>query len=210
MNIVLFGAPGSGKGTQAKLINKEFGLPQISTGDLFREHISKSTELGVIAKSYIDKGCLVPDELVINLVKDRITQPDCEKGYIIDGFPRTLEQAIQLDKIAKINVVIHIDITINEVEKRALNRRVCPGCGRIFSIANKFVDTCDVCGAKLIQRDDDKIEVVRKRVETYLSLFEPIISFYKKKKILATVLGSGSPESTFEEIKKVIIPFIKK
>jgi adenylate kinase len=209
MKIVLFGAPGSGKGTQAKLINAEFGLPQISTGDLLRSHIAKETELGKIAKEYINKGELVPDKLVIELVKNRIKEEDCKKGYILDGFPRTYEQAIQLDKIDKIDLVLYIDITMHEVEKRALNRRVCPACGKIFSIANKYIENCE-CGAKLVQRDDDRIEVVRERIKTYLAQSEPLIEYYKKKKILFTIFSGETAEMTYKEVKKIILPFFKK
>lgn len=209
MKIVLFGAPGSGKGTQAKLINAEFGLPQISTGDLLRSHIARETELGKIAKGYINKGELVPDKLVIELVKNRIKEKDCKNGYILDGFPRTHEQAVQLDKIDKIDVVVYIDITINEVEKRALNRRVCPACGKIFSIAKKYIESCE-CGVKLVQRDDDKIEVVRERIKTYLAQSEPLIKYYKNKKILQRVLSGESPEATYNEVKKIILPFAKR
>lgn len=209
MKIVLFGAPGSGKGSQAKLINKEFGWPQISTGDILRTHIANGTELGKIAKEYMNKGELVPDKLVIELLKNRISEADCKKGYILDGFPRTHEQAVQLDKIDKIDIVIFIDITMNEVEKRALNRRVCPACGKIFSISNRFIEKCD-CGAKLIQRDDDKIEVVRERIKKYLTQSEPLIDLYKKKKILARVLSGESPEATYNEVKKIILSLMKK
>ena len=143
MNIILFGAPGSGKGTQAKLISKEFGIPQISTGDILREHISRGTELGKVAKTYIDEGKLVPDEIVISLVKERLSLPDCKKGYILDGFPRTIEQAEKLVKFADIDVVVHIDVSINEGERRAVSRRICPNCGKIYSIAEKYFENCE-------------------------------------------------------------------
>lgn len=204
MNIILFGAPGCGKGTQAKLINKEFGIPQISTGDILREHISKQTKLGKIAELYINDGKLVPDELVIKLIKDRIAKKDCENGYILDGFPRTLEQAEQLSKFAKIDVVIHIDMNINEVERRALTRRLCPECGKIFSIAERYVENCDTCGVKLIQREDDKLEVIRVRIEKYLSQSTALLKFYKKNKLLKTVLSCSTPEETYVLVKKAL------
>lgn len=210
MNIILFGAPGSGKGTQAKLISREFGIPQISTGDILREHISRGTELGKVAKTYIDEGKLVPDETVIALVKERLSLPDCKKGYILDGFPRTIEQAEKLVKFADIDVVVHIDVSINEVERRALTRRICPDCGKIYSIADKYIEDCESCGAKLIQRDDDKLEVVRKRIETYLSQSEPLIEFYKKKKILSTVFSAETPEETYKAVREIVLPFAKK
>ena len=204
MNIILFGAPGCGKGTQAKLINKEFGIPQISTGDILREHISKQTKLGKIAELYINDGKLVPDELVIKLIKDRIAKKDCENGYILDGFPRTLEQAEQLSKFAKIDVVIHIDMNINEVERRALTRRLCPKCGKIFSIAERYVENCDACGVKLIQREDDKLEVIRVRIEKYLLQSTALLNFYKKNKLLKTVLSCSTPEETYVLVKKAL------
>jgi adenylate kinase len=210
MNIVLFGAPGSGKGSQAKLMQAEFGWPQISTGDLLREHISKGTELGKIAKEYMDKGMLVPDKLVVALVKDRLSKKDCEKGYVLDGYPRTYEQATELEKFAKIDVVIFIDITMNEVEKRALSRRICPKCGKIFNLMIKMDKDCDSCGTKLIQRDDDKIEVVRERIKTYLAQSEPLIEYYTKKKILTRIFSGNSPEETFQSVKNIISSKRKK
>ena len=210
MNIILFGPPGSGKGSQAKLISKEFSIPQISTGDILREHISKGTDLGKVAKSFIDEGKLVPDEIVIALVRQRLELPDCKDGYILDGFPRTLEQAQRLIEFADIDVVVYIDVSINEVERRALTRRICPNCGKIYSIAEKYVEKCDDCGETLIQRDDDKLEVVRKRIETYLSQSEPLIEFYKKKKILATIFSSETPEETYQSVREIILPFAKR
>ena len=210
MNIILFGAPGSGKGSQAKLISKEFNIPQISTGDILREHISRETELGKIAKAYINDGKLVPDEIVISLVKERLNLPDCNNGYILDGFPRTIEQAQQLVKFAKIDVVVHIDVSINEVERRALTRRICPECGKIYSIAEKYFEKCELCGATLIQREDDKLEVVRNRIETYLAQSEPLIEFYKKSKLLETVFSAETPEETYKAVRQIILPYAKR
>ncbi len=205
MKVILFGAPGCGKGSQAKFIMRDFGIPQISTGDILRENIANRTEIGKVAEGLINNGQLVPDEMIIEIVKDRISKPDCKKGFILDGFPRTIGQAEQLDLITKIDVVIFIDISINEVERRALTRRICPNCGKIFSIAEKYTEVCDECGAKLVQRDDDKREVVRKRVDQYLSQSEPLIKFFKKRKNLKTVLSKNSPEETYEEVKKILL-----
>lgn len=210
MNIILFGAPGCGKGSQAKLIKQEFGIPQISTGDILRENISKGTKLGKIAALYINDGNLVPDELVIEIIKNRLSEKDCEKGYILDGFPRTIEQAEALSKFAKIDVVIHIDVNINEIERRALTRRVCTACNKIFSIAERYVDVCDDCGAPLYQREDDKLEVVRNRIATYLNQSQPVLEFYKKKKLLKVVFSAASPEETYVELRKILKPFSKK
>ena len=210
MNIILFGAPGSGKGSQAKLITEDFGIPQISTGDILRDHISRQTDLGKIAKTFIDDGKLVPDEIVISLVKDRISLEDCKNGYILDGFPRTIQQAERLMKFAKIDVVIYIDANINDVERRILTRRICSNCGKIYNISEKYIESCETCGSKLIQRDDDKLEVVRKRIETYLMQSEPLIEYYRKNKILSTVFSGNSPKETYIDVKKILIPFSKK
>lgn len=205
MRVILFGAPGSGKGSQAKLISRDFGIPQISTGDILRQHIANQTKIGKIAEGLINDGKLVPDEIIIEIVKQRIAEDDCKNGFILDGFPRTVGQAAQLDSITKVDVVIFIDISINEVERRALTRRICPQCGKIFSIAEKYTEVCDECGSKLVQREDDKREVVRKRVDQYLAQSEPLIKFFKKRKILKTVLSKNSAEETYEEVKKILL-----
>lgn len=203
MKIVLFGAPGSGKGTQAKLINAEFGIPQISTGDILREHIAKKSELGEKAKVFIDRGQLVPDEIVIGLIEQRISESDCQNGYILDGFPRTYEQAVKLDEIDKIDAVFLMDIANEEVEKRIVNRRICPKCGKIFSIVDRYIDTCEVCGEKLIHREDDTVEIVRKRLDVYTSQSAPLIEYYENKGILYRLSGE-TPEKSYSEFKDVI------
>lgn len=205
MKLILFGAPGCGKGSQAKLISKDFNIPQISTGDILREHIANKTEIGKVAESLINNGQLVPDEMIIQIVKERISKEDCKNGFILDGFPRTIGQAEQLSSITKIDVVIFIDISINEVERRALTRRICPSCGKIFSIMEKYTEVCDECGAGLIQREDDKREVVRKRVDQYLAQCEPLLKFFKKRKVLKTVLSKNSPEETYEDVKQILL-----
>lgn len=205
MNIILFGAPGCGKGSQATLINKEFKIPHISTGDILRDHIARKTEIGVVAEKIINTGKLVPDEIVVQLIKDRISKADCKNGYILDGFPRTLKQAEQLLKFAKIDVAISIEMNINDVERRALTRRVCPSCHKIFSIAEKFVENCDNCGTKLIQRDDDKIEVVRKRINSFLATNDELVKFFKKNKILETVISGPSVEETYKQLRKILL-----
>ncbi len=210
MNIVLFGAPGSGKGSQATRISAKYGLVHISTGDVFRYNISNNTPLGVIAKSYIDKGNLVPDELTNELVKDRLAQPDCANGFILDGYPRNIAQAEALAKMAKIDMVIFIDVSMSEIEIRAVNRRICPNCGKIHSMLEKYTTKCDECGAKLIRRDDDKISVVRKRIQNYLTQSEPLVDYYKKKKILYTVLSGNSADETFVSVDKLLSKFNKK
>ena len=209
MKIVLFGAPGSGKGSQATRIIKKYNLPHISTGDLFRENIANNTKLGAVAKSYINKGELVPNELVFDMLKDRLSKADCEKGYILDGFPRNLEQAIELEKFAKIDAVIYIDVSMSEIEIRAVNRRICPSCGKIYSMLEKYTEKCD-CGSDLIQRDDDKIEIVRKRVQNYLTQSEPLVDYYKNKKLLKTVLSAENADETFVSVDKILSKIAKK
>ena len=210
MKIVLFGAPGCGKGTQAAKINQKYNIPHISTGDLFRENIAKNTKLGLIAKEYINQGQLVPDGFVCELIKDRISKEDCKNGFILDGFPRTLNQAKELEKITKIDAVIFIDVSMSEIEIRAVNRRLCPACGKIFSMLDGYREQCDVCGVNLIQREDDKISVIRKRIQTYLSQSEPLIKFYQKKKILNTILSEKSADETFVFVDEILSKLKRK
>ncbi len=210
MNIVLFGAPGSGKGSQATRINKKYNLPHISTGDLFRENINNNTPLGVIAKEFINRGELVPDEPVFEILKNRLALPDCKNGYVLDGFPRNLAQAIELEKISKIDAVIFIDVSMSEIEIRAINRKICPTCGKIYSMVERYTQVCDDCGSDLIQREDDKIDVVRNRIKTYLSQSEPLIKYYRDRKILKTVLSGNSADETFVEVDKILSNLSKK
>ena len=202
MNIVLLGAPGSGKGTLAKQITKEFGWPQISTGDILRANIKENTELGKIAKKHMDNGHLVPDELVIELLKNRIKQKDCEKGFILDGFPRTINQAKELEDITNIDIAIQIVLPFEIIEERVVNRRVCSGCGEIYNTSTYDKLICKKCGAPLYQRDDDKLETVRNRLEVYERQTAPLIDFYADK--LHKVDSVGSPEDTYEVVKALL------
>ncbi len=210
MNIVLFGAPGSGKGSQASRINAKYGLVHISTGDVFRDNMAKNTPLGKIARTYIDKGNLVPDELTIEIVKDRLAQSDCKNGFILDGFPRNLAQAKALEKIVKIDLVIFIDVSMSEIEIRAVNRRICPKCGKIFSMIEKYTTVCDECGETLIQREDDKIDIVRTRIKNYLTQSEPVVDYYKRKKLLHTILSGKSADETFVSVDNLLSKYMKK
>jgi len=158
MKIVLLGAPGAGKGSQAELIKKEYGLAHISTGDAFRSNIARGTDIGKIAKAYVEKGMLVPDEIVIEIVKERLTHDDCKNGFILDGFPRTIPQAIALDKIIKLDCVINIKVDNEIVTNRISGRRACRGCTQIYHISTYSKETCDKCGGKLYIREDDKRE----------------------------------------------------
>ncbi|WP_022854357.1 adenylate kinase [Thermodesulfatator atlanticus] len=212
MNIVFLGPPGAGKGTQAKMIAEKFGIPQISTGDMFREHLSKGTELGKKAKEYMDKGALVPDEIVLGMVEERLKQPDCEKGFILDGFPRTLPQAEALDKLLeklgkKIDYAILIDVPDEELVKRLTGRRTCKKCGMMYHVMfkpPKEEGKCDVCGGELYQRADDNEETVKNRLKVYHEQTEPIVQYYEKKGVLYRIDGMGSIEEIFNRIVKLL------
>jgi len=202
MNLILLGAPGSGKGTLAKNIAKEFKIPQISTGDILRANITFGTILGKKAKEYMDEGKLVPDELVIDLLKQRLLEEDCKNGYILDGFPRTVVQAKELEKFAKIDSVILIDLPFNVIEDRIVNRRLCENCGEIYNVSTYEKNTCKKCGAPLYQRDDDKLETVRNRLEVYERQTAPLINFYSDK--IHKVNSIGSPEETYGLVKRFL------
>ncbi len=212
MNLIFLGPPGAGKGTQAKRVVEKYGIPQISTGDMLREAVAKGTELGKKAKEYMDKGELVPDEVVIGIVKERLQQPDCEKGFILDGFPRTLAQAEALDEILKelnkkIDAVINVAVPEEEVVKRITNRRTCRNCGAIYHLIYappKVDNKCDKCGGELYQRDDDKEETVRERYRVYRENTEPLIDYYRKKGILYDVDGTKDIEGVWKEIEVIL------
>ena len=212
MKIIMLGAPGAGKGTQAKMIAEKCGIPHISTGDIFRANIKNGTELGAKAKEYMDKGLLVPDELVCDLVVDRIQQADCEKGYILDGFPRTIPQAEALENALnaieqKLDYAIDIDVPDENIINRMSGRRACVGCGATYHIVfnpTKVEGKCDVCGESLILRDDDKPETVKKRLDVYHTQTQPLIDFYSARKVLVEVDGTQSMDKVFEDIMKIL------
>jgi len=210
--LILLGPPGSGKGTQAIRLSKELGIPQISTGDLFRENISKNTPLGQKAKAYMNEGKLVPDELVLDMLFDRVAQPDAAKGYLLDGSPRTLAQAEALDKYFKNGVdliVLNLEVPDGVIVQRAEGRLTCQNCGNVY---NKFFSPpkkegeCDKCGKELSVRPDDRAEVVKERLSIYHSQTKPLIDYYVKKGLLDSVDGTQSPDEVFaalmEKIKK--------
>ena len=202
MNIILLGAPGAGKGTQATKISDEYGLPHISTGDIFRENIKNQTEIGVLAKSYIDKGQLVPDEVTCKIVEERIGRSDCKNGYMLDGFPRTIAQAEALDKITKIDMVINIDVDFALLMDRLCGRRVCKDCGESFHTSRlNGATNCSRCGGELYQRKDDNPETVSSRLGVYKEQTEPLIEYYTEKGVIFHVEGSGTPEQTFTAVK---------
>ncbi len=212
MKIIMLGAPGAGKGTQAKRIADKCGIPHISTGDIFRANIKNGTELGAKAKSYMDKGALVPDELVCDLVVDRIQQKDCENGYILDGFPRTIPQAEALEAALnaigqKVDFAIDIEVPDDNIINRMAGRRACVGCGATYHILfnpTKVENVCDVCGEKLILRDDDKPETVKSRLTVYHDQTQPLIDFYTERKVLAEVDGTQSMDKVFSDILEII------
>ena len=208
MNLILLGAPGAGKGTQAELLVKQLGIPAISTGNMLREAMANGTELGKLAKKYMDEGALVPDELILGIVADRVSQPDCEKGFILDGVPRTLAQAEALEaKGVRIDHVISIEVDDNDIAKRMGGRRVCSKCGASYHVVAKppkKEGVCDSCGGELIIRKDDKPEIVRHRLEVYQASTEVLKDFYGKLGRLRSVNGSQSIEGANEDILKAI------
>ena len=212
MKIVMLGSPGAGKGTQAKMIAAKYQIPHISTGDIFRANIKNGTELGKKAKSYMDQGLLVPDELTVDLVIDRLAQDDCKNGYILDGFPRTIPQAEALDEALeklgeKMDYAIDVDVPDENIVSRMSGRRACTGCGATYHIVynpSKKGEYCEVCGEKLILRDDDKPETVQKRLNVYHDQTQPLIDYYTKQSILRTVDGTQDMNDVFAEIAKIL------
>jgi len=215
MRLILLGAPGAGKGTQAMVLADKYGIPHISTGDIFRSNIKNGTELGKKAKEFIDKGMLVPDEVTISIVRDRLLQNDCTKGFILDGFPRTIPQAEYLDETLKtlnmaIDFVVNISVNDNDIIARMSGRWTCPDCGRTFhTISNPSKDgkTCDSCNAELAQREDDKKETVVSRLQTYHTNTEPLIDYYKSKGNILTIEGQKSIEGTTSDLLQVLNEF---
>ena len=211
LNIILMGPPGAGKGTQAKVLTAKYGVPHISTGDMFREAIKAGTPLGKLAASYINDGHLVPDDVTIGLVRERLSQDDCKNGYLLDGFPRTIPQAEALEKIAKeigreIKYVINIDTPKEELVKRICGRRVCKVCGAPYHIINvkpKVDGVCDICGGELVQRPDDNEEALTIRLEAYNKQTKPLLEFYEKKGLLTSFSGT-SREVLTEELTKFL------
>jgi adenylate kinase len=211
MNIVLFGPPGSGKGTQAKMLAERYGIPHISTGDILRENLKNQTKLGLEAKSYMDKGALVPDEVLIKIIQDRLSQPDCASGFLLDGYPRTVPQADALSRILdelgkRLDVVLNIEVPDAELIKRLTGRRMCT-CGASYHILfnpPKQEGICDRCGKELYQREDDKEEAIMHRLEVYKNQTQPLIVYYTAEDVLVTVNGVASISAVFDEICRVL------
>lgn len=212
MKIIMLGAPGAGKGTQAKMISEKYEIPHISTGDIFRANIKEGTELGKKAKEYMDQGLLVPDELTVDLVIDRIQKEDCARGYILDGFPRTIAQAEALDKALKsrgeaLDFALEVDVPDEHIIKRMAGRRACVSCGATYHIIynpTKTEGICDICGSELILRDDDKPETVQKRLMVYHEQTKPLVEYYKKESILRTVDGTKDMSDVFEDVAAIL------
>jgi adenylate kinase len=212
MKIIMLGAPGAGKGTQAKMIAEKFSIPHISTGDIFRANIKNQTELGMEAKKYMDEGKLVPDELTVKILLDRVAKEDCANGYVLDGFPRTIPQAEVLnDALTKMNdaidYAIDVDVPDENIVKRMSGRRACVTCGATYHIVHvppKTENICDKCGSELILRDDDKPETVLNRLKVYHEQTQPLIDYYTAKGVLRTVDGTKDMNDVFAEIVSIL------
>lgn len=212
MKIIMLGAPGAGKGTQAKMIADKYGIPHISTGDIFRANIKNGTELGMEAKKYMDQGLLVPDELTVKILLDRVAQADCADGYVLDGFPRTIPQAEVLDKALtelgdKIDYAVNVDVPDENIINRMSGRRACLSCGATYHIVHippKTENQCDKCGQPLVLRDDDQPETVKNRLKVYHDQTQPLIDFYTKKGVLKAVDGTVDMQDVFQAIVAIL------
>ena len=207
MNLIFLGPPGAGKGTLAGMVSKEYAVPQISTGDIFRDAIKRETELGKKVKEIVGRGDLVPDELTVSLVRERLAQPDARKGYILDGFPRTIPQAEALEKFQKLDSVVNFEIEDALVIDRLSGREICKNCGAIYHVRNmptKVKGVCDKCGGPVVTRPDDSPESIKNRLDVYRKQTEPLIAFYRKKKLLRDIDSAKSPEDTLGQIRKIL------
>lgn len=212
MNVLIMGPAGAGKGTMSDLILKEYDIPHISTGDMLRANVANHTDLGNKAKAYMDAGKLVPDEVINAMVEDRLQQPDCQKGYLLDGYPRTLVQAKEFERIAAkigkpVECVLGLEVDFEVLKDRITGRRICPKCGATYHIHNfppKVEGVCDNCGEKLVQRSDDTVEKLTKRMEEYEKSTKPVIDFYESKGLVTHLDASGKPEAVFGAIKEAL------
>lgn len=203
MNIILLGAPGAGKGSQAAKIKDTFRIPHISTGDAFRKNIAMGTEIGKLAKTYMDNGQLVPDEVVVKIVESRLKEDDCKDGFLLDGFPRTIPQAEALAKVAKVDAVINIDVDFGIITDRLTGRRSCK-CGESYHVSTYKAMTCAKCGQPLYLREDDKEETILKRLDVYRSTTEPLIAYYSERGILRNVDGNRTIEEVFADVVNIL------
>jgi adenylate kinase len=212
MRLILLGPPGAGKGTQAKLLMERLGAPQVSTGDILRQAVSDGTELGRRAKSYMDRGALVPDEVVIGIIEERLRKPDCRAGYILDGFPRTLAQAEALSRTlaslhASLDRVLSIEVPEDDLVRRLAGRRVCRDCGFMYHVENnppKQAGVCDKCGGPLYERDDDREETIRRRLQVYRDQTEPLTAYYAGTDLLSRIDGRGTIEEIAQRVRQAL------
>jgi len=207
MKLVIFGPPSAGKGTQAQKLSKQYSVPQVATGDLLRKAVADKTPLGLKIKSYLDQGKLGPDEVIVQLIKERVAKPDCKNGFLLDGFPRTMGQAKELERMTDIDLVLSIVVDFDALVERAVGRRTCPKCSAVYHI--KFnppmnEGVCEKCGSRLIQRDDDKEETVRNRLKIYQEQTAPLIEYYRKKGKLVDIDGSGGIDAVYSQMVKAI------
>ncbi len=207
MKLVFLGPPGAGKGTQAEKVVSQYGVAHISTGDMLRSAIAAKTEMGAKAAEYIQNGQLVPDDVVIGIVRERLAQDDLEKGFLLDGFPRTVTQAEALDTMTKLDAAILLDVDLEQLIARIAGRRVCRDCAATLHVSTLKGDRCPNCGGELIQRADDQEETVRARIDVYLKQTLPLVEYYKEKKLLRSVNGAGSVEEVFQSIQQVLKEF---
>jgi len=212
MQAILLGPPGAGKGTQAKMLTERYGVPQVSTGDILRAAVAAGTPLGKEAKTYMDRGALVPDEVVIGIVRDRLGEPDCRKGYLLDGFPRTVAQAEALTRMLKelgapLSRVVSLEVGEEELVRRLSGRRTCQACGEPFHVEShrpRVEGTCDKCGGRLIQREDDKEETIRRRLQVYRKQTEPLIGYYQNQGLLKSVNGLGEAGEVLARVSRAL------
>ncbi len=205
--VVFLGAPGTGKGTQAKKLSTKFGLPHISTGDILRNAVKTGTELGLKAKAIMERGDLVPDDVILGIIKDRLAESDCANGFLLDGFPRTIAQAEGFDRLDSVNCAIQIDVPDSVLVKRLVLRRTCPSCGAMYHLEYqppRVEGICDKCGTALIQREDDREDVVKSRLRVYVEKTAPLVGYYREKGVLHSVDGNRNVEVVFSEIVRIV------
>lgn len=203
MKLVIFGPPSAGKGTQAQKLAKRYGIPQVATGDLLREHVAKKTPIGLKVKEYLDSGRLGPDDLIVQMIADRVSRPDCKDGYLLDGFPRTLGQAKELEKMTEVDLVLNIVVDLEVLVERAVGRRICPKCAAVYHVkfnTPKIEGVCDKCGSALKQRDDDKEATVRNRLKVYQEQTAPLVEHFKRKGVLIDIDGSGGIDAVHAQM----------